>query len=135
VTVDLSPASEKVIEVAGKMALATGAQIFLVHCEEPDPDLAGYDREQVADKFRDDHIALQELAGQLRREGVDATALLIRGPTIETTLKEADKLKPELIILGSHGRGAVYDLLIGSYSAGVLRDSTIPVLLVPTRAM
>ena len=66
-------------------------------------------------------------------DGLEATALLIRGPTVETTLKEAENLKAELIVVGTHGHGAVYDVLIGSYSADIIRTSTLPVLVVPIR--
>jgi len=60
-------------------------------------------------------------------------SLLVRGPTVDTTLKEAKNLKAELIVVGAHGHGAVYDVLIGSYSAGIIRKSTLPVLVVPIR--
>ena len=38
-----------------------------------------------------------------------------------------------LIVLGSHGQSALYDLLVGSVSEGVVRASKVPVLLVPAR--
>ncbi len=133
VAVDLSPESEKVLAVARRLALATGAQVFVVHCAEPDPDLVGYDRDEVAERFQYDHAVVQKCAEQLRAEGVDATALMILGPTVETTLREAKRLQSELIIVGSHCRGAVYEMLIGSDSAGIVRQTEIPVLLVPTR--
>lgn len=139
VAVDLSPASAEVIGVTRQMAGATGARVFVIHCAEPEPDFVGYDagpevvRDQVAAEFHREHKAVQDLAGSLRDAGIDATALLIRGPTIETTLQEAERLEAELIIVGSHGHGAVYDLLVGSYSSGILRRSVVPVLVVPTR--
>jgi nucleotide-binding universal stress UspA family protein len=37
------------------------------------------------------------------------------------------------LIVGSHGFGAIYDLLIGSISRGILKDTDIPVLVVPIR--
>jgi nucleotide-binding universal stress UspA family protein len=36
--------------------------------------------------------------------------------------------------MATHGRGAVFDILVGSISHAVLRRSTIPVLMVPVRA-
>jgi nucleotide-binding universal stress UspA family protein len=69
----------------------------------------------------------------LRQAGIDATALLIQGPIVETTLKEAERLKAEMLIVGSHGYGAVYDLLVGSISRGILKHSKIPVLVVPVQ--
>ena len=120
VAVDLSPASEKVVEAAGKVAKLTGAAVYVLHAAEPEPDFVGYDagpevvRTQVAQELRREHRGVQALAEKLRNNDIDATALLVRGPTVETTLKEADSLKAELIVVGTHGHGAVYDVLIGS---------------------
>jgi nucleotide-binding universal stress UspA family protein len=139
VAVDLSPASEKVVEAAGNVAKLTGATVYILHVAEPDPDFVGYDagpevvRTQVAGEMRREHREVQALAEKLRGKGLDATALLIQGPTVATTLKEADKLEAELIVVGTHGHGAVYDVLIGSYSAGIIRKSKLPVLVVPIR--
>ena len=46
---------------------------------------------------------------------------------------EAEILEAGLIVIGTHGHGAVYDVLIGSYSAGIIRKSKLPVLVVPVR--
>lgn len=139
VAVDLSPASEKVVETAGAVAKLTGATIYILHIAEPEPDFVGYDagpevvRTQVAQELRREHRDVQALAKKLRNEDLDATALLIRGPTVETTLKEAENLEADLIVVGTHGHGAVYDVLVGSYSAGIIRRSKLPVLVVPIR--
>jgi len=139
VAVDLSPASENVVEAAGRVAKLTGANVYILHAAEPEPDFVGYDagpevvRTQVAQELRKEHRDVQALAEKLRSDGVDATALLVRGPTVETTLKEAESLEAELIVVGTHGHGAVYDVLIGSYSAGIIRKSKLPVLVVPIR--
>lgn len=139
VAVDLSPASAKVVEAARGVADLTGASVYILHVAEPEPDFVGYDagpevvRTQVANELRREHREVQALAEGLRDEGLDATALLIRGPTVETTLKEATNLKAGLIVVGTHGHGAVYDVLVGSYSAGIIRRSKLPVLVVPVR--
>jgi len=140
VAVDLSPASEKVVEAAGRVAKLTGAKVYILHAAEPEPDFVGYDagpevvRTQVANEYRREHRDVQALADKLRAEGLDARALLIQGPTVETALKEAEHLDAELIVVGTHGHSAVYDVLIGSYSAGIIRKSKRPVLVVPSRA-
>lgn len=139
VAVDLSPASNKVVAAAGDVADLTGASVYVLHAAEPEPDFVGYDagpevvRTQVAEELRREHREVQALAESLRERGLDATALLVRGPTVETTLKEADSLDAGLIVVGTHGHGAVYDVLIGSYSAGIIRRSKLPVLVVPIR--
>ena len=139
VAVDLSPASVKIVEAARGVADLTGASVYVLHVAEPEPDFVGYDagpevvRTQVAEELHREHQEVQDLAESLRNSGLDATALLIQGPTVETTLKEAEKLKAGLIVVGTHGHGAVYDVLVGSYSAGIIRKSTLPVLVVPCR--
>jgi nucleotide-binding universal stress UspA family protein len=56
----------------------------------------------------------------------------VQGATVETILKEALKLDVDMIVAGSHGRGAMYQLLVGSVSEGVLHKSKCPVIVVPT---
>ncbi len=139
VAVDLSPGSEKVVATAGRLAKPMGAKVYVVHVAEPEPDFVGYDagpevvRTQVAEELHREHRDVQNLAQSLRDDGLDATALLIRGPTVDTALKEAANLEADLIVVGSHGHGAVYDVLVGSYSAGIIRRSELPVLVVPVR--
>jgi nucleotide-binding universal stress UspA family protein len=90
-------------------------------------------RDQVAKEFRDEHRGVQAHADTLRQAGLEANALLIQGPIVETILAEAQKMKADLLIVGSHGFGALYDLVIGSSSRGILKDSEIPVLVVPVK--
>jgi len=139
VAIDLSPASARVIQVCERIGNAMSAEVRVLHVAEADPSFAGYDagpevvRDQVAREFRDEHRSVQAHADTLRQAGLDATALLIQGPIVETILAEAAKMKADLLIVGSHGFGAVYDLVIGSESRGVLKDTKIPVLVVPVR--
>ena len=139
VAVDFSDPTEMILKVAKRMATSLNAPVALVHAAEPEPDFVGYDagpevvRGQVAKEMRDEHRKLQALADKLRDEGVDVTALLVQGPTVETVLATAKKQGSDLIIVGSHGFGAVYDLLVGSISRGLIKDSPIPVLVVPVR--
>ena len=109
VAVDLSPGSDKVVATAGRLARLMDAKVYVVHVAEPEPDFVGYDagpevvRTQVAEELHREHRDVQKLAQGLRDEEIDATALLIRGPTVETALKEANNLEAGLIVVGSHG--------------------------------
>ena len=89
-------------------------------------------RESLAKKFHVEHRQIQELANRMRKAGVDTTALLVHGATVETILEEASDLEVDMIVVGTHGRGAMYQLLMGSVSEAVLHKSRFPVLLVPT---
>jgi nucleotide-binding universal stress UspA family protein len=138
VGIDLSQSTEKVVEKAVEIASALSAKIWLLHVADPEPDFVGfdtsppYDRNARSKTFHIEHSRLQAIADKLRLEGQDVTALLVQGPTAEMILKEASKLDADMVIVGSHGRGAIRRLLMGSVSEGVLRKSDCPVLLIPT---
>jgi nucleotide-binding universal stress UspA family protein len=51
---------------------------------------------------------------------------------VDAILTEAKDVGADMIVVGSHGRGAMYQLLVGSVSEGVLHRSRLPVLVIPT---
>jgi len=140
VPVDFSPVTAAVIEQAAQLASAFSGAVWLLHVAPPDPDFVGYEqgpktvRSQVAGEMRDTHRQLQEESTRLRQRGIDATAIQVQGATTETILHEAERLHADVIVLGSHGHGAVHRALLGSVSEGVLHRATCPVLLLPSRA-
>jgi nucleotide-binding universal stress UspA family protein len=137
---DFSEVSEKVLEQAAALAEAFAAELTLVHVAAPDPDFVGYEagpdtvREARAHELRGEHRQLQEMADGLRARGLDAKALLIQGPTIEKILEETKQLGADVIVIGSHGHGALHRALLGSVSEGVVRGAGCPVHVVPARA-
>jgi nucleotide-binding universal stress UspA family protein len=139
VPVDFSDISERVCEVAAEAAKARGVKIWLIHIAEPEPDFVGYDpgpdvvRQQVATELRKEHKQLRELAEKTQALGAEVTPLLIQGPTVETILEQADHHNVDLIVMATHGRGLMYQMLVGSVSEGVLHKAKVPVLLVPAR--
>lgn len=140
VAVDFSDPTERILTVASHLASSMEASVWLVHVADPDPDFVGYDagpdvvRDQVANELRDEHRKLQTLADQLRESGVDAKSMLVRGPTVETLLAMAEKQGTDLIVVGSHGRGMVAGVLLGSVSQGLIKAGRCPVTVVPTTA-
>ena len=139
VAIDFSEATKKILEHVKNLVCQTGSAIWLLHVAMPDPDFVGYEvgpeteREFVAKKFREEHTKLQEIADDLRQNGIETTPLLIQGPSVETILEQATKLKVDAIIVGSHGRGAMYKLLIGSVSEGLLHKTKIPLVVIPAK--
>jgi len=135
--VDFSELSEAVIERATGLARVFNAKLTLLHVAAGDPEFVGYDagpqvvRDSRADQLRAEHHQLQERSEQLRAEGIETEALLVEGPTIETILEKARDLPADLIVLGSHGKGALKSALLGSVSQGVLRKAPCPLLVIP----
>lgn len=137
--IDFSPVTESVVATLERMAATFPVEVWLVHVSPPDPAFVGYAtgpdvvRSQVATEHRERHLELQQLADRLRAHQVNATALLLQGPTVETIVADVRRLGAELIVLGSHGHGAVYNMLVGSVAEGIVRAAPVPVLLVPVR--
>jgi nucleotide-binding universal stress UspA family protein len=139
VAIDFSEVTDRVVEQAARLAQAFSSRVRLVHIAEPDPDFVGYEagpesvRGQVASELRDEHRKVQELADGLRGHGIDVMALSIQGATVEKILEEAHRADADLIVMGSHGRGGLSRVVMGSVSEGVLRKAACPVLIVPAR--
>ena len=141
VVIDFSEVTQKITDYVKKQLCKPRSIIWLLHVAMPNPDFVGYDvgpeteREFVAKKFRDQHTKLEGIANNIRKYGVEVTPLLIQGPTVETILKQAEKLEVDAILVGSHGRGAVYKLLVGSVSEGLLHKTKIPLVVVPAKGI
>ena len=138
VCVDLSESTEIIVRKIEEITKALPAKVWLLHNAVPEPDFVEFKvdpqaaRESLAKKFHVEHRQIQELANRMRKAGVDTTALLVHGATVEIILKEASDLEVDMIVVGSHGRGAMYQLLVGSVSEAVLHKSQFPTLVVPT---
>jgi nucleotide-binding universal stress UspA family protein len=136
--VDFSGFTDPVLRTVEQIvAAAPEARIWLLHVAEPDPSFVGYDagpavvRDQVAAEYRREHQQLQACAERLRGSGAEVTALLIRGAIADTILREAARLDIELIVMGSHGYGAIVELIAGGVCKVVLRKALCPVLVIP----
>ncbi|MEO5719146.1 MAG: universal stress protein [Chthoniobacterales bacterium] len=159
VPVDFSPAMEGVLAQARELAGALGAELHLVHVREiaavpvfpaatigypgigmPEMGMAGglpvgspgylpADPPDEKGKSR-----LETLQSELAASGLNTTAHQREGTIVEEILKTAQEISADLIVMGSHGHGSVYNLLVGSVTEGILKAGARPVLLVPAPA-
>ena len=74
--------------------------------------------------------AAQELVQRGRREGVVVRFLVWEGEPGEAIIEAATAEGADIIVLGSHGRGAIGRLLLGSVSERVARQAAVPVVVV-----
>jgi nucleotide-binding universal stress UspA family protein len=70
-------------------------------------------------------------AATAEADGVSAQTIVLRGFPVEEICAATEKFEPGLIVLGSHGWGAMKRMLFGSVSTGVLHHTSVPVLVVP----
>lgn len=73
-------------------------------------------------------------AARCSAAGVTARPLVWEGPTADSVLAAADKEAVDIIVVGSHCRGGVGRLLLGSVSDHVVRHAKVPVMVVPPAA-
>jgi nucleotide-binding universal stress UspA family protein len=133
---DLSPTSEAATTAALDLAATVGARLLAVSVIDPGAlrlpggryfarvDQVRAEREQVA----------QALVARGRSMGVDVAFLVWEGEPGESIIEAAEAESADLIVVGSHGRGAVGRFLIGSVSDHVVRHATCPVLVVRSGA-
>lgn len=145
VAIDFSDITEKVIAHTRILAGAMSAEVCLLHVAEPNPDQMAYDydpsavyaidpaeiRASIAQKFHHEHQSLQQYAENMRSDGFDCKALMVQGPTVDMLLKEADKLSADMIVMGTHGKGIISQVLLGSTSKDLIKKSSIPIHLIP----
>jgi len=84
--------------------------------------------EMSIDAFNEGLTRLKEMVTSVGLEGITVE---LHGPAVDLILAQAEISHVDLIVLGSHSRGLIYHLLVGSVVEGVLKRARCPVLIVP----
>ena len=91
----------------------------------------------VADAVRKNaQDILDDAAQKVKAAGLDTEAVLIEiqdGDLAAAVVEGAKKWDADLIVMGTHGHGGLYHLIMGSVAEGVVRQARVPVLLVPSQ--
>ena len=131
--IDFSDVSQKILDQAQAHAKAFGGEVVLVHVVPPEPLVVDFEPPAVPpDVFKLRQQQLFVMRDALIDHGVRATAQVFGGLLLETVLDQISNLDPEVIIMGSHGHGALYHLFVGSVTEGVIRHAKRPVLVIPS---
>ncbi|MEO5819191.1 MAG: universal stress protein [Vicinamibacteraceae bacterium] len=140
--VDFSETSCDVLEAALVMARATGGRVRLLHVvpqvaqsawsiEASELNIDDLQREWTADA----ETQLAELANSAKSKAWLDSASVVVGPAAAEIVRYAEEHAADAIVVGSHGRGVIRRLLIGTVTERVLREASCPVLVVPDRAL
>lgn len=137
--VDFSAITPAVAQNAASLARAVGGRVVILHVVAPaivpgDSSSMVVDLSQMQAREETGAAAqLLALKAGLREGGVDAEAVEVGGiPTVQI-LEQARVLGADYIVMGSHGHGAVYDLLIGGTTHAILKRARCPVVVVPAK--
>ena len=133
VTTDFSEVSDHALDYAISLARRYDARIYLAHVITPDPfqfaepQLAQATYEKVR-QAAEEGITDILISGKLR--GVPHEVLMEEGnvwPTLEKLIVEHEI---DLVVVGTHGRGKVQKILIGSVAEEIFRQADCAVLTV-----
>jgi nucleotide-binding universal stress UspA family protein len=134
VALDGSAPSDAALETGCSLARDRGARITAVYVCEPRPHVRGHH----VDWRGDDDAARREAFAVLRRASETATrdfgltmeTKLLDGQIVSAIVAHAQGVGADTIIIGSHGRGGLQRVLLGSVAEGLMRASRVPVLVV-----
>ena len=93
-------------------------------------------RAQLSRQTLDDYysdVSAQALApaeAVLRQAGLDFTSAHVVGDPAQSIVDEVQRLKPDLLVMGTHGHAALKGFVMGSVASKVVAATTVPVLLV-----
>ena len=129
---DLTQASEVATDWAFALAERNGADLLVVSVIDPrelrqESHRTGLRWDQVRDRRQ---AAAQELVVRGRPTGLNVTVLVWTGDPAESIVSAAEAEAADLIVVGTHGRGPIGRLFLGSVSQHVVRHAPCPVLVV-----
>ena len=128
---DLAPASEAATRQAIELAADLGAELLIVSVIDPSVNGAAGGRvERMDQRRRARETAAQEVVLRGRAAGVTIAFLVWEGEPGPSIVEAATSEQVDMIVVGSHGRGAVGRFLVGSVSDHVVRHASCPVLVV-----
>lgn len=116
-----------VVEAACVFARAFRARIVLTHA-------AAVIDNGTTTFVEDSASAAEQLSliqAGLRRDGFNVDTSQLCGPPATRIQEEAERIGADCIVIGSHGHGALYDVIVGSTASQVLKNAPCPVVVVP----
>lgn len=141
VGIDFSEQSERALARAVEMAVRLQACLRVVHVRDlsaitaPGEFVATPVLAAMIERFNEETLRARNdcaaLCERIVMERVEVTVHVVTGPVIDCMLAAIKAFNPDFVIVGSHGRGALKRLLLGSVSTALCQRSPVPVIVVP----
>lgn len=148
IALDYNPTAQKVAEQGFSLAKTMGAEVILLHVStdaayytsteySPIMGFSGYmDVSQILLGTVDGlKSASQHFLDKTKQHLDDATiqTIVSTGDIAESILTTAKKSHADIIVLGSHSRKWLENIVIGSTAEKVLRQTRVPLFIIPTK--
>ena len=140
---DLSEVSSLALRAAESFVMTPETRAMIVHAYEPPSDgmlaYAGV-REEIMGSYRmrwarNTEIAVRDLIKRNTRDFTRYSIVLKETHPTPAILEAADRVHPDLLILGTRGHGRLRRALLGSVANRVLHNARCDVLIVPEGSM
>lgn len=146
IALDYNPTAQKVAEVGYSLGKAMHADIILLHVISDShyysatdySPIMGFSGYADAGLVELNSAALKKVSHQFldktKSHLSDTTikTLISEGDFAESIVKTANEHHVDIIVIGSHSRRWLEEVLLGSVTKEVLRQSTVPLFIVPT---
>ncbi len=136
--VDFSKLTKRTVEAAIDLGRALELPIHVVHVRT---GATGTKHVVTSEEYQslrakqvvDEQQAFESVVSAVEASGLSVTSYMSRGDIVDVIVGQARKVDARYIVMGSHGTGAMYHLVVGSVAGGVLKELDTPVLLVPAQ--
>ncbi|MHC1567792.1 MAG: universal stress protein [Candidatus Syntropharchaeia archaeon] len=129
---DGSIISGKAVKHAASLAKVVGSKITLINVIDIPyiSQLSEGFSINIEELERESRSILKSAENAVKDEGVSVSTISVKGRPWEEIVKEAEKGGYDLIIMGSHGKGVIDRMLMGSTAEKVSRHAPCPVTIV-----
>jgi len=134
---DFSDVASKALQYVKQLREAGGREVVVLHVIDQSnlELLSSYSTiqdymtiEKEIDKRATEEISF--ISNELRQLGFIVRERIEKGIPLRVVLKVAEEESPSVIVVGSHGKSNLEEMLLGSISEKVVRKSKHPVLVV-----
>ncbi len=139
VALDGSPCAERAFELAMRLAKLEGSRLILCSVADPAPVYGSLQPNTLIEHTLEEiHQEAERVAGdaavRAKAAGIVAEACVFEGEPVHQIVSHAAAAPVDGIVIGTHGRSGFARLFMGSVAEGVLRDATVPVIVVRAEA-
>ena len=148
IALDYNPTAQKVVESGFSLAKAMNAEVHLLHIitepvyyssTEYSP-IVGFTGQMNMDPLQLNGVeglkkASQHFLDEIKHHLGDETiqTMVREGDFAVTILKTAKDIHADIIVMGSHSRKWLENIVMGSVTEKVLHHTSIPLFIIPTR--
>jgi len=134
VAIDLSDAAQPTLQAALEFSALFDAAVRVLHVVEPLPSIpdVGIQLDE-GEHLRLAEVGTSELVASVS-ESTTVDQVVRCGASARAIADEAGQWEADLVIVGSHGKGWVDRVLLGSTTERLLNKLPCPVLVIPVRA-